>query len=1268
MKITEKLKNALRRKKPKHLNFKEKQVNTLKKPRFDRLKAKIGRLKPERESFTQYKQHAWVAGSFGIILLISFLVFRNFILTNDWPAGGDILGWISREYLYGNDLRWFHVWRPYSFGFVEIVNLLDFFLFAIHFVFQNGPATVKAFMFSSFVLAGVSVYAFAFRYTRKHVAALSASLVYLLNQWFASQLLEAHIEILFSYAVAPLVFLLLDKALETAKLKHILASAILLTVVVTAFHAECIVIYGTFLILFTIFYLIVPTKGGPFAKRFKRLLKVYAPLAIIVFLLSSFTLIPFLMNAQPHYYAASYTYSLDEAYTFGYKTLVDAFTLKSTEVWGYAKVADLTTQGFPGYPSIILTFTFALAYFCVLLIRRDRYTIFFAFSTLFAVIISMGPNPPFGEFFIWAWHNVPHFAVFRAVSRWILIAALAHAFFVALFVGFVVDYVEKKVRTSADKTFFSVETRSNKTSQPRVFFVSVDFINKIVKGFNKVLSNLGVLLLIFIFVSPALEGFYLLDEGLQVYTPQRSYLLPYIWVGSQSGDFRVVTVGQHPIDFGDGAMTTDLGWSHEIGVDSSFLTDKPTLQDGGWEPLSHSFVDYLRYRVVPYNLTADMMKMLGALNYRYVVVPSYASELLRQFFINQKNTHTVFNASGIVLENNFYSKRLIGTTNYVTILGDLDSFTSLYKIDSFNLNSTALLFVDQMSLPLTSNPWFTSSPAFISTDCNLTDLLMLTLRENPGVIKASQYGVNSFKSQAQWIQSSEWAKYGKYLIGEKTLQTSGKNSINIPFKVQSDGVYVFLARLGFTPYRGTLSIAIDGVEVREIKPITYGPSNLLWVNLGMLNLKGGNHAVTLSNDGIGPNDVDALAVINFDDFEQQKTSLSNLLENFHGRLVYLLEAENTFSYNSTSGWTYKLFPFNDFGLHLGEVGGNIALTGTASASSTFSDYFAPQYAVDDLITTRWASATGESHWFKIEWHAPQELTGVQMIFEDAKAKDYAIQTWNGTAWIDQIAVTDNNQTKLFHRFPQPANTTKLRINMNATAEYNMVSLWELKVFSRQSSMFSKIDLPRSSLYKLAFRLASGPSYGTVNVELDNFTASIPCENQTSGFNWYEIEPIFLEKGEHNIRVQGDGQVDFDTMAVFSVEENENVSLSDLFKSSAELPIIDYERIDSGRYNVHVKANIGFFLIFSDSYHPLWRAYVDSVEISPMIADYFVNCFFIDKTGEFDVILYFTGQAYTDLGFKISFITLLAVIVLFAIPSSVFYKIKSRLTKKRRIAT
>ncbi|MCK4436289.1 hypothetical protein KAU87_05695, partial [Candidatus Bathyarchaeota archaeon] len=82
-----------------------------------------------------------------------------------------------------------------------------------------------------------------------------------------------------------------------------------------------------------------------------------------------------------------------------------------------------------------------------------------------------------------------------------------------------------------------------------------------------------------------------------------------------------------------------------------------------------------------------------------------------------------------------------------------------------------------------------------------------------------------------------------------------------------------------------------------------------------------------------------------------------------------------------------------------------------------------------------------------------------------------------------------------------------------------------------------------------------------------------------------------------------------------------------------------------QYRVNVESSDPFLLVFSDSYHPLWKAFLDNSEVSPVIAYSFVNGFFINKTGDFDVTVYFTGQIYADLGLRISTITFVVIVAI-----------------------
>jgi hypothetical protein len=291
-----------------------------------------------------YKKHWRTIIDFSIITILAFIIFRNFIFSGGWPGGGDTLGWIAREYLYANDFRWLNLWRLYSFGFVEGINSIDLFLMLIYSVCQSGAVTVKVFMFSTFLVAGFSMYAFAYHYTRNNLAALSASLVYILNRWFFTQFTEGHLGILFGYALAPLLFLLLSRALNHGRLKDLVMFAVVLSICLTAFNQLLVVIYMLFLALFIIFYIAVPQSSFHLWNRTKRVLKVLVFSGAIFLFLSAFYIMPFINNIRAPFFSAEFGYDIEEAFAISYQNVSDAFVLRGVEEWGYINIVDVTSE------------------------------------------------------------------------------------------------------------------------------------------------------------------------------------------------------------------------------------------------------------------------------------------------------------------------------------------------------------------------------------------------------------------------------------------------------------------------------------------------------------------------------------------------------------------------------------------------------------------------------------------------------------------------------------------------------------------------------------------------------------------------------------------------------------------------------------------------------------------------------------------------------------------------------------------------------------
>ena len=95
--------------------------------------------------------------------------------------------------------------------------------------------------------------------------------------------------------------------------------------------------------------------------------------------------------------------------------------------------------------------------------------------------------------------------------------------------------------------------------------------------------------------------------------------------------------------------------------------------------------------------------------------------------------------------------------------------------------------------------------------------------------------------------------------------------------------------------------------------------------------------------------------------------------------------------------------------------------------------------------------------------------------------------------------------------------------------------------------------------------------------------------------------------------------------------------------------ISYKSIESSYYKVCVTASKPYTLVMFNTYHPLWRAFVNGVEYRPISSYYGVTAFQIDQTGEQEVIIKFTGQKYQTAGLLISGLTYLGSILWLGFP-------------------
>ena len=93
--------------------------------------------------------------------------------------------------------------------------------------------------------------------------------------------------------------------------------------------------------------------------------------------------------------------------------------------------------------------------------------------------------------------------------------------------------------------------------------------------------------------------------------------------------------------------------------------------------------------------------------------------------------------------------------------------------------------------------------------------------------------------------------------------------------------------------------------------------------------------------------------------------------------------------------------------------------------------------------------------------------------------------------------------------------------------------------------------------------------------------------------------------------------------------------------------IMFQRVNPTKYAIHVNASNPFFLVFSESYHKDWIAYVDGQRVPSefhFMANGYANAWYINKTGIYTITLEFWPQRLFYLGATISIVTFTVCVV------------------------
>jgi len=207
--------------------------------------------------------------------------------------------------------------------------------------------------------------------------------------------------------------------------------------------------------------------------------------------------------------------------------------------------------------------------------------------------------------------------------------------------------------------------------------------------------------------------------------------------------------------------------------------------------------------------------------------------------------------------------------------------------------------------------------------------------------------------------------------------------------------------------------------------------------------------------------------------------------------------------------------------------------------------------------------------------------------------------------------------------------TKVKVIKNINASNGEVLSIEPKGYVWQS-----FEVVKDGYYIIAIKLR-----GDARIAIDN--RSFEGHSNTLSFNY--IGPIHLKKGNHIIRVEAlQKPLYLDVVWIYSVKSSTSrTTIEDLFKVEEKpATVIHYERIDPTLWKAKVIAKRPFMLVFAEAYNPLWEAriykdgkLVEKVESIPLYS--VINGFWINETGELEIVIRYVPQDWFELGLKIS---------------------------------
>ena len=363
---------------------------------------------------------------FFFIIILLFSIFIPFIATPffyqyQYIGTGDFLAPLSKDSIFFSN---FFAYNPFFYGGSNAGFLIskffpESFLFITLGYLGLNPSVITLIYISIIILLSelsmfyFLIYVFTYKLSvisdRKYFFAIIGSIIYTFSPYFIALIPPGHFTQLTIYALLPLLIVLFDKNLENKKIEFKLFFQYFVIFLL------CATAFGNIAFI----YILLLTFG------IYSILKILIEKTSIIKLSINLSILIFSIITSNIFWLLSFSNSLGELTNLSKETLVSLdnqvyLAVTKTNIYNifYGKTEwqlYLLNSNYYINNVSLLIFILISVFFIISIIskNRNKFVIISFFMTLFAIFINKGPREPFGQLFMWLYHNLIGFQIFR---------------------------------------------------------------------------------------------------------------------------------------------------------------------------------------------------------------------------------------------------------------------------------------------------------------------------------------------------------------------------------------------------------------------------------------------------------------------------------------------------------------------------------------------------------------------------------------------------------------------------------------------------------------------------------------------------------------------------------------------------------------------------------------------------------------------------------------------------------------------------------------